>query len=222
MRKTLTSLLTLLFGTWALWGCGSAGGGNEFQAGERLTVVKVLPKEGDTFVVNVLKQTDDSGIDGVAKTSDPGENDGLPDEGEAVVSNTEPKDVAAVLTLENQPRAGVSPGVDLLVKTIDVTYLDRDGNARFETNRQFPTGTLQIKPGSTGEVTIVLMPLSTIKMQQPKGPETIFRTKDGTFIDPIRQLTAVLDIYAVDALDSDNQVHVQTSVSVTLQNPMEL
>lgn len=222
MKNPLMFLLVFSIGSLALLGCGSAGGGGDtdYQAGgERLSLVGVTPVEGTGLTINVVKETNDFGDDNTANTDDRGEDDGIPDANEDVL--TEVTDFYATLALENIPRAQSTQSTDLIVTMVDVTYIDASGGARFRTNRQFPTGTVTIKPGETGDVTINLFPLAVIAQSNPPGPEAIFLTKNNSLIDPIRTMRAVLDIYAEDVLNSNNEVHIQKSVSIALQNPME-
>lgn len=229
MRNPLLPLLALSLGTLSLWGCGSAGGGsdNDYQAGgERLAVVSVTPVAGDTFVIDVVKKTNDFGDDNTENTADRGENDGLPDPNETVLQDV--TDFFATLSLENKARLQDGQSTDLIVKTVDVTYVDSNNHSRFKLNRQLPSGTVLIPAGSTADLTINLLPLNIIAQEKPLGPEAIFLSGnenqncgDQACIKDIRNMTAVLDIYAEDEMNSNNEVHVQTRLSIALQNPME-
>ena len=222
MRKPLVHLLVLSLGVLWLSGCGSAGGGSstDYQAGgERLQVVSVTPASGDAFVANVLAETNDYGADNTAATEDEGEGDSLPTSGETVVAGTEPTDVLAKLSVENVARLQDGQATDLTVTRVDVRYLDKNQHLRFAVNYQHPSGTVTIKPGATADLTINLLPLGIIV--QTNGPQEIFWTKNNLLIDPIRTLTAVLDIYAEDAMNSNNEVHIQHKITIALQNPME-
>lgn len=218
MRTTPLMLLGLLLCAAGISGCGSAGVDDDFQSGNRLVVVDVKPADGDVFTVNALRQTEDLGCDGEKGTGDEGEGNGLPDACEATSGAEQTTSLPATITLENQPRQGVDKGVDLIVTTVDVTYLDADNDPRFRVNRQFPTGTVQIKPESVGDVTIDLMPGSVVNMAN--GPADLFQTKNPVLTDPISQMTAVLDIYAEDQLNG-RTVTAQQKVSINIKNPMQ-
>lgn len=206
-----TSILTGLF--LVVSGCGSD---DDFQAGNRLIVTKVADSAGSTApVFMAVEETDDTGLDGKPNTGDQGENDGRPDPGEAILTPLEPD--LGVVSLKNESRLGVDPGVDLQVYRVDVTYLDAFGNSRSFAPTQNYGVSVTVPNDGTVDLDTVLMPLG-IKIPPAGGG-----LRDN-FLDPsqtasVSKMTAIVDVYAKDIRNND-KVHAQGSITLTFINPM--
>ena len=124
MRK-MTSWVAML-GSLALLALGCGIADDDFEAGNVLRMSRVTDEGGsDSPILFAVEWTDDSGVDGDPNTGDEGEDDGFPDEGELLIAGLS-SDLGLV-TLANEARLGVDPGVPLEVFQINTTYLDASG-----------------------------------------------------------------------------------------------
>lgn len=213
MRKVLLLLMSVLVPALFTLGCGED---DDFEAGNRLIVASITDEDGNSGpVFNAVIKTDDSGTDGDPDVEDPdgSQGDGFPDLGEEVLEPL--SDDLAVITLENEERLGVDPGVDLNVFRIDATYFDANGNSRdFAPRRSFAVTGLVPNEG-TVDLTFVLIPVD----MKADGLQPIFLFGTPEEVQAVRQWTVVVDVFARDERNDDN-VHAQGQISVRFINPM--
>jgi hypothetical protein len=199
----------------SLLGCGSVTGDN-FQAGDRLLVAKIADANGANVpILNAVIKTDDSGKDGNAAQidSDGSQGDGFPDEGEKVI--TPLSDDQVTISLKNEPRLGVDPGVDLHVFRVDTTFVDASGATRTFAPPQSYSVSLDIPSGESADLTAVLVPAS----MKANGLQDIFLFGTADELRAVQKWNVVVDIFARDLRNSDT-VHAQGVVSVVFKNPM--
>jgi hypothetical protein len=218
MRKKII-LLSALGIALTSWGCGS-GIEPGFDAGNRLTVQTITDAKGLSVpIFNALEKTDDSGTDGVlnpeAPDPDGTEGNGLPDPGETVLVPL--SDDLGNMTLANETRLGVKPGVALHIQEIDVTYLDANGQSHTfaPTVRYQVTGV--IEPDTSADFGFILVPLSM--KTAVGGLRDIFLFGTDAEIEAARKWTAIVDVYGKDTVNDDS-VHAQGQISIRFINPM--
>jgi len=210
MRKTVSPLVIL--GLLALFaGCGE---GEDFQAGNRLTVTSITDEGGNsTPIFKALETTDDSGMDGQPGTNDEGEDDGFPDAGEAIVELIS-NDLAKV-KLQNEERLGVDPGVDLQLFRMDFTYRDANGNTRDFAPARSVAVTGTIPNNGTLEATVELIPVE----MKVNGLRGIFLFGTDAEVSAVSSWSVIVDAYARD-VRNDDTVHAQGRITVIFVNPM--
>ncbi len=211
MRKISFLLAAMLVLSALGMGCGI----DDDDTGNRLIVDGVsAPGGSSALVFNAVEQTNDFGEDNQENTFDTGESDGRPTVNETVLVPLGPD--AVVLSLRNDPRPGVDPGVDIDVYQIDITYLDRFGRSRTFAPTFRPRAFITLPDGESGDLEVILVPEDMKKVAG--GLRDIF-----LFGDPIAEgvtnMTAILDIYYRDRLNNDKD-RTQTSVNITFINPM--
>lgn len=202
----LAGLLPLLFA------CGE----DDFQAGNRLIIQSITDKGGSSApVYNAFEKTDDSGADGDLAVIDPNgsQGDGYPDQGEAVLQPI--GDDSAVITLRNEARLGVDPGVDLHLIRIDFTYRDANGATRDFAPKRSVTVSGTIPNDGELELTAVLIPVE-MKLDGLRG---IFLFGTPEEIKAVRQWTVIVDVFARD-IRNDDLVHDRDQVGVRFINPL--
>jgi hypothetical protein len=195
-----------------LFACGE----DDFQAGNRLIVESITDEGGaSTPIYNAFEKTDDSGKDGDPAVVDPdgSQGDGFPDLGETVLELI--SDDRAVITLRNEARLGVDPGVDLHLIRIDFTYRDANGATRDFAPKRSVTVSGTIPNDSTEELTVVLIPVE-MKLNGLRG---IFLFGTPEEIAAVRQWTVIVDVFARD-IRNDDIVHAQGRVGVRFINPL--
>lgn len=223
MRKT--KLWIAMLGSLALLVCG-CGLDNEgdFDAGNRLIIQSITDEEGSTApTLFAVEWTDDSGLDGELGTGDEGEGDGFPDLPEEDLIEGLSAD-KGILTILNQPRLGVDPGVDLECKRVKTSYKDASGNRIViedpetgSTRSVFEQGcSVDMRDSETVSFEFILLPEEVKKA--PGGLRDRFLFGDRGSVSTI---TATVDVWARDVLNEDT-VHTQQNVSIDLINPTEV
>ncbi len=213
MRNGNTLGLALLLGALGLTGCGVAD--DDFQAGNRLIVDGVTDVSGSTApVFAAVEWTNDGGPDNDPATLDDN-NPGFPDPEEEILAGGELRDDLGKVALRNQPRLGVSPGVDLHVYRVDVTYYDDNGASRFYAPRVTYWPTLRVPNDGTATLDVILVPVA---MKQG-GLRDAFLFGTSAEKAAARKWTAVVDVYARDLLNGDG-VHAGGSITIQFINPL--
>ncbi len=190
-------------------GCGSAPD----DVGDRLVVVSVNPSQGDAFVLNAVEVvTSDVGCpEGDEATANNGFWDGCTDE------TYEPMTVdTADIVLRNEVRPGVDKGRPLEVYRVRVTFYDAAGNTPDYAPTIVADTALVVDPDSEATLTV---PVSSLHMKN--GFDDVTGLRDLFFRGDVTSqvgLTAVVDIYAVDALN-DEEVHAQARLGLVFVNP---
>lgn len=213
MRKAALSSLLAATLALPLVGCGVA---DDFQAGNRLLITSLTDTNGNSVpVFNAVVKTDDSGTDGDPAVADTNgsQNDGFPDDGETILEPL--SDDLGKLSLSNEPRLGVDPGVPLTVYRVDVSYRDgADATRAFAPKKAYDVS-LIIPSGETADLTFVLVPVE----MKANGLQPIFLEGTDAQVEDVRQWEAIVDVYARDELNNDS-VHDQARTSVRFINPM--
>ncbi len=194
----------------------SCGAEDDFQAGNRLIIESVTDEGGaEGPIFNAVVKTDDSGKDGdpAVVDADGSQGDGFPDLGEEILETLH--DDLGVITLRNEARLGVDPGVDLHPFRVDFTYRDANGQTRtFAPARSvFLTGL--VPNDGTAELTAVLIPVD----MKINGLQDIFLFGTPAEIAAVRQWTVIVDVYARDVRNQD-VVHAQGLITVRFINPI--
>lgn len=214
MRRLMPRLALLSALAFLAYGCGVAD--DDFQAGNRMTLTKIADTSGSTAPIFYAgEETDDSGADGQPGTDDPGENNGKPDNGEAIL--TKLSDDIGVLSLDNEPRLGVDPGVELRVYHVDVTYVDANGNSRDFAPTFRQDLNVSIPSGSSADVQIVLVPLQMKIVQGGLRDLIVFGTEAER--EAASTMTAFVDVYARDDRNNDS-VLATGKVTLKFINPI--
>ena len=213
MRKIgLVLAATLVLTALGVVGCGVTDDDN---IGNRLIVDGVSDLGGSSALVfNAVELTNDFGEDNIENTNDNGERDRRPTPGEDFVEPLGPDSV--VLSLRNDPRPGVDPGVDIDVYQIDITYLDRFGRSRTFAPTFRPRAFITLPDGQSGDLEIILVPEDMKKVEG--GLRDIFLF-GNPIAEGVTNMTAILDIYYRDRLNNDKD-RTQTQVNITFINPM--
>lgn len=216
LAQILSPILAL-----ALWGCGT-GGGDDFQAGNRLSVTSIVSDAGDNVIVSkAVHETADLGPDGVVGGDTTGEGNNFPDATEPTTVFLAPD--AATITVFNEPRLGTKDengnpaGVSLFVEDVYVTYRDANGHARDFAPQQHIRVTQEVLSGEAAEIALPTFVPVGMK-SDPDGLEHIFLT-DPAEIPDVRDWTAIVDILAKDTLNGDT-VNAQGRISIHFYNPM--
>ncbi|GAB4267243.1 MAG: hypothetical protein Kow0092_20500 [Deferrisomatales bacterium] len=221
MRKLLILGLCAALGPLGLAGCG----GDDFQAGNRLTVVSITDESDNAVpVFRAVVETDDSGNDGDPGTVDPYGSQGnfFPDLG----GGGSPGETVLVplgndlgkITLQNEARLGVDPGVDLELFRIDLTYFDANGASRTFAPPQSLSVTGVVPNDGTLDLDgVVLVPVEMKTADDGLQEIFLFGTSDE--IEAVRQWTVVVDVYARD-VRNDDTVHAQGQITVKFIDPM--
>lgn len=213
MRRSYLAGLAILAGLTGLFGCGSAGGGDDFEAGNRLTVSSVTDTDDHaTPVFTAVEKTDDLGRDHQADTTDEGEGNHFPDDFETV--ETLLSDDLGKVVLANQPRLGVDQGVDLQVYRIDLTYYDALGRRRDFAPSQVFNVTGTVPNEGTAELELVVVPVD-----MKTGLRWFFLYGTADQIEAVRTWKLVVDVYARD-IPNDRSVHARGQMTVRFINPM--
>ncbi|MHB8765243.1 MAG: hypothetical protein ACYDA8_13055 [Deferrisomatales bacterium] len=121
------------------------------------------------------------------------------------------------MTLGNEPRLGVNPGVDLQVYLVDVTYLDANGGSRTFAPTQRHNVALNVASGASGELGFVLVP-EAMKKAAGGLRDLILRGSEAER-RAVQTMTAIVDVYAKDVRNNDT-VQAQGSIPLTFINPM--
>ncbi|MBI5444160.1 MAG: hypothetical protein HY900_23485 [Deltaproteobacteria bacterium] len=209
-----TGLLFVLFaGSAGLLGCGSS---DDFESGNRLVISSIEDSAGRAIpVFNALEETDDLGLDHQAGTGDQGEANKFPDAEETVV--TPMTEDLGTISLSNQARLGVDPGVDLQVYRVDLSYYDAVGLTHDYAPMKTYSVTGTVPNNGTAEVSLVLVPIEM--KTAPNGLRTTFLYGTTAERDAVRTWSVVVDVYAND-LVNNRSVHSQGRTSIRFMNPM--